>query len=104
MKFASGALPEFPVTWASRTEAPGGKTSPEELLAAAQAACFAMSFSATLTRKGRPPEKLDVSASCTFDNTALRVSSMDITAKGIVRGMNDSEFRAAAEEAERKCG
>ena len=91
------------MTWASRTEDPGGKTSPEELLAAAQAACFAMAFSATLSRKGKPPERLDVSASCTFDNTALKVSSMDITAKGVVRGMSDSEFKAAAGEAERIC-
>lgn len=103
VKLGSGALQEFPVTWASRTEIPGGKTSPEELLAAAQAACFAMAFSATLSRKGKSPERLDVSASCTFDNVALKVSSMEITARGVVQGMNDSEFKVAAEEAERIC-
>ena len=50
VKMGSGALPEFPVTWASRTEAPGGKTSPEELLAAAHASCYAMALSPTLAR------------------------------------------------------
>src|SRR5271157_1927452 len=48
VKTGTGALPEFPVSWASRTEAPGGKTSPEELLAAAHASCYAMSLSGTL--------------------------------------------------------
>lgn len=61
---SSGALREAPVTWASRTEQPNGKTSPEELLAAAHASCFAMAFAATLARQQTPPQRLDVSAVC----------------------------------------
>src|SRR5579875_3173380 len=52
VKFDSGALPETPITWAARTEAPGGKTSPEELLAGAHAGCYAMAFSNTLAKAG----------------------------------------------------
>ncbi|MGI0079216.1 MAG: OsmC family peroxiredoxin [Nitrososphaerales archaeon] len=104
VSLGSKALPEFPVTWASRTEEPGGKTSPEELLAAAQAACYAMAFSSTLAKKGKPPESLNVSAECTFDNSTLKVSTMAISVTGKVPGMNDpSEFRAAAEAAEKIC-
>ena len=59
---SSGLFTELPVSWAARTEAPGGKTSPEELLAAAHAACFEMALSGALGRAGTPPERLDVSA------------------------------------------
>ena len=58
----SGALGELPVTWASRTESSAGKTSPEELLAAAHAACYSMAFSNTLDKEGHPPEVLNVTA------------------------------------------
>src|SRR5262249_39203956 len=63
----SGALPDLPVTWAARAERPDGKTSPEELIAAAHAACYAMAFSNTLDKAGTPPERLHVSATCTLD-------------------------------------
>src|SRR5580693_4247485 len=63
----SGAFPSQPISWAARTEASGGKTSPEELLAAAQASCLSMALSAGLGRAGKPPEKLTVAASCTID-------------------------------------
>ena len=57
---SSGEFSSLPVSWAARTEAPGGKTSPEELLAAAHASCFAMAFSGALARAGTPPERLEV--------------------------------------------
>src|SRR6266853_2624706 len=63
----SGALGELPITWASRTERSDGKTSPEELLAAAHAACYAMALSHTLAQAGTPAERLTVSATCTFE-------------------------------------
>src|SRR6185369_10401841 len=63
----SGALGELPVTWASRTERSDGKTSPEELIAAAHAACFSMALSHELTQGGNAPEQLDVAAVVTLD-------------------------------------
>ena len=63
----SGAIGELPITWASRTERSDGKTSPEELIAAAHAACYAMAFSNTLAQAGTPAERLLVNAVCTFE-------------------------------------
>lgn len=103
VKVGSGSIPEFPVTWASRIEEPGGKTSPEELLAAAQAACYSMALSATLVRKNKPPERLNVSAECAFDEKALKVTTMAIIVSGRVAGMSESEFQEAAKEAEKIC-
>jgi lipoyl-dependent peroxiredoxin len=63
----SGAMGEMPVIWASRTERPDGKTSPEELIAAAHGSCFAMALSNVLAQGGTPPERLEISAVCRFD-------------------------------------
>src|SRR5919205_4529402 len=63
----SGAFGELPITWASRTERSDGRTSPEELLAAAHAACYAMAFSHTLAQAGNPPDQLHVIATVTLD-------------------------------------
>ena len=59
---SSDLLSELPVSWPSRTEQPGGRTSPEELLAAAHAACFSMALASRLTKAGSPPEELNVRA------------------------------------------
>ena len=59
---SSGAFSDLPVSWAARTEASDGKTSPEELVAAAHASCYAMAFSGRLARAGTPPQSLAVSA------------------------------------------
>ena len=64
---SSGAFDSLPVSWSARTEASDGLTSPEELVAAAHAACFSMALSGALGRAGTPPERLDVSAEVTFD-------------------------------------
>ncbi len=103
VRLGSNALPEFDVTWASRTQSSDGKTSPEELLAAAQAACYAMALSATLARKGKTAERLNVSAECTFDSTALKVTTMLIDVTGRVAELDQSMFRTMAEEAEKIC-
>ena len=63
---SSGVFSDLPVTWAARTEAAEGKTSPEELVAAAHAACYSMAFSGQLDRNGTPPTRLDVSSEVTF--------------------------------------
>jgi len=105
VKISSGALPEFPVTWASRTEAPGGKTSPEELLAAAHASCYAMALSATLAKKRTPPERLNVTAQCTFDKVGdgFKVTTMDLKVHGRVPGLEQSTFQEVAQIAEKSC-
>ena len=102
---SSGAFDSLPVSWAARTEAPAGKTSPEELVAAAHASCFAMAFSADLGRAGTPPERLDVSADVTFDKVEAgwRVVSSALTVRGVVPGMSAQDFAAAAEKAKDGC-
>jgi lipoyl-dependent peroxiredoxin len=101
----SNAFANLPVSWAARTEAPGGKTSPEELVAAAHASCFAMAFSADLARAGTPPESLEVSADVTFDKeeAGWRVVSSHLTVRGVVPGIAEADFAAAAERAKDGC-
>jgi osmotically inducible protein OsmC len=102
---SSGAFSSLPVSWAARTEAPGGSTSPEELIAAAHASCFAMAFSAGLGRAGTPPERLEVSAEVTFDklDAGWRVVSSHVTVRGVVPGISEADFQAAAEAAKDGC-
>src|SRR5258708_38104919 len=85
----SGAFKDQPVTWASRTESADGRTSPEELVAAAHASCFAMAFSAGLARAGTPGEKLEVHATVTFDKmeAGWRIKSSALDVKGWVKGI-----------------
>ncbi len=105
VKFDSGALPETQVTWVARTEQPAGKTSPEELLAASHASCYAMAFSGTLGRRGTPPKKLDVTAVCTLDKVAdnWKVTTMELRVTGEVPGINQAQFEDAAKAAEAGC-
>jgi osmotically inducible protein OsmC len=102
---SSSSFADLPVSWASRTESPEGQTSPEELVAAAHAACFSMALSAGLARAGTPPERLDVSADVTFDKVgdAWRVVSSALTVRGRVPGSNADAFRAAAEATRTGC-
>jgi lipoyl-dependent peroxiredoxin len=81
----SGAL-ELPVTWASRTEQPDGKTSPEELIAAAHASCFAMALALVLGENHTPPQRLTVSAACTLDEVdgAPRITTVELTVRAQV--------------------
>lgn len=101
----SGALPEMPVTWAARTEQPGGKTSPEELIAAAHAACFAMALSNTLNKGGTPPDQLNVNAVCTLDRVegGVKITQMALTVRGKVPGLDGAGFERAVREAEQGC-
>jgi osmotically inducible protein OsmC len=80
-------------------------TSPEELIAAAHASCFAMAFSAGLGRAGTPPERLEVSAEVTFDklDAGWRVVSSHLTVRGVVPGISEADFQAAAEAAKDGC-
>lgn len=101
----SGSFPEQGLTWASRTQRSAGKTSPEELIAAAHAGCYAMAFSNTLATRGTPPARLEVSAVCTFEVGAggARISTMDLTVRGKVPGMDRATFAQVAQEAEKGC-
>lgn len=105
IRFASGAAPELPVTWASRTEAAQGKTSPEELLAAAHAACFSMAFSARLARNGTPPDKLSVQAVATFDKVGegWGVTTMELSVTGWVPKISSEKFDELARGAKDGC-
>jgi lipoyl-dependent peroxiredoxin len=100
----SGAFGEQEVTWASRTERSAGKTSPEELIAAAHASCFAMALSAGLSGAGHPPERLEVSAEVTFDTDAgPKITTSELTVNARVPGMDEADFQKAAEGAKEGC-
>jgi len=102
---ASGALNELAVTWASRTERSEGRTSPEELVAAAHSSCFSMALAATLAEKGNAPEHLEVSAKVTLDQQggAPTVTSSELTVRGRVPGIDQAAFDQAAQQAGREC-
>lgn len=101
---SSGAISRLPVTWASRTEASAGRTSPEELVAMAHSSCFAMQFSSILAKAGHPPERLTVRANITFEKReAWTVASSALTVTGRVPGMSDADFSRLAEEAKEAC-
>jgi lipoyl-dependent peroxiredoxin len=101
----SGALEELPYTLATRIENPEGKTSPEELLAAAVGGCFTMSLAGELTRAGTPAERLDVSAVCTVDEVDGRhlVTDVELEVHGRVPGIDSEAFIRTAMEAEQGC-
>jgi osmotically inducible protein OsmC len=98
--------PQIPIRWAARTETPTkGQTSPEELLAAAQASCYAMAFANALDKAGTPPEWLHVTATCTLDRVdgKPKITTMHIDVHGKVHGMDQGGFEAAAQAAEQGC-
>ena len=101
-KVPSGAFGPLDVSWASRAEEPGGKTSPEELIAAAWASCFAMALSNGLAKAGNPPEKLETSATVTFQPGEGIIRGA-LTVRGTVPGLDEDGFRAAAEDAKKNC-
>jgi len=101
----SGALSGVPVTWASRMERSDGKTSPEELLAGAQAECYAMVLSNMLSKGGNTPERLEVTATCTVvpEGEGIKITTMKIDVRGRVPGVDQQSFAQTAREAEQAC-
>jgi osmotically inducible protein OsmC len=101
----SGAFSALPVTWASRTEQADGRTSPEELVAAAHAACYCMALSGDLARAGTPATRLEVSATVTFDRVDGKwtVKSSELRVTGAVPRIDPAGFRKAAEAAKDGC-
>ena len=104
-KAGSGAF-TLPVTFPARIGEPAGKTSPEELIAAAHATCFAMALNATVGRKGGAIAKTDVTATVTADKgeagIKITTSKLSVTAHGLT-GIPKEQFAEVAKEAEGKC-
>src|SRR3954469_23198831 len=98
----SGAFPAVEVSWASRTERAAGKTSPEELLAAAHAACFCMGLSLELAQADTPPERLEATATVEFE-PGEGVRSSHIVVSGRVPGIDQAKFDEAASAAGEGC-
>jgi osmotically inducible protein OsmC len=105
LSLKSGATDDLEVTWASRTERSDGKTSPEELVAAAHASCFAMALSHELGEAGHDPERLDVTSVVTLDEVdgAPTVTTSQLTVRGRVPGIDQEEFEKAAQGAGENC-
>jgi len=100
---SSGAMRGAGVSFATRTEDPNGETSPEELVAAAHASCYAMALSNTLAEGGNAPESLEVDAKCTLDMGSLKVTTVTLDVRGQVPGLDEEGFQSAAEQAEQTC-
>jgi len=102
---SSGAF-ALETTIASRVAEPEGKTSPEELLAAAHASCFVTSLGSELARAGTPPERMDVRCTITMDEVegaGHRIVASAISARGVVPGCDQAGFAQAAEDADAGC-
>src|SRR5579871_2548183 len=98
----SGAFGPLDVSWAARSEEPNGKTSPEELIAAAWAACFSMALASALAKGGNAPERLETSATVTFQ-PGQGITKGALTVRGTVSGMDADAFREAAAGAKEGC-
>jgi osmotically inducible protein OsmC len=106
LEVESGALQKLNVTFSARTESAGGKTSPEELLAAAHATCYAMVLANMLKQEtGNAPDAFDVTAVCSLDRVegALKITGMDLRVKANVPGMDGAKFQEFATTAELRC-
>lgn len=96
---------DLPVSWGSRTAEPEGRTSPEELLAAAHAACFSMALSARLAKNGTVAEELEVTAAVTFDkkDAGWGITKSEITVRAKASGLDAGKLRELAEDAKENC-
>ncbi|WP_371497225.1 OsmC family protein [Kitasatospora sp. NBC_00374] len=100
--FDSSGIGQYPVSWPARTEAANGKTSPEELIAAAHSACFSMALSHGLAGAGTPPTKLTTKADVTFQ-PGTGITGVHLTVRGEVPGLDEAGFVKAAEDAKANC-
>ena len=98
----SSKVGSFEVTWPSRAEEPDGRTSPEELIAAAHSTCYSMALSHALAGAGTPPEKVDTRAEVTFQ-PGEGITGIHLTVVGSVEGLCAEDFAAAAEDAKKNC-
>jgi osmotically inducible protein OsmC len=100
--FASSGIGTFPVSWPSRSEEANGKTSPEELIAAAHASCYSMALSSALAKAGTPAEQLETSVEVDFQ-PGQGITEIRISVRGTVPGLSDDDFVAAAQGAKENC-
>ncbi len=100
VSLASGAAGPLPVSWASRTEAANGQTSPEELIGAAHASCYSMALSHEIASAGGTPKELDVTAKVTF---AGGITGIALSVSGSVDGLDADGFAKAAQSAKENC-
>ncbi|MFD5202781.1 OsmC family protein [Streptomyces sp. NPDC058375] len=98
----SSGVGEYDVSWPSRSEAANGKTSPEELIAAAHSSCFSMALSHGLAGAGTPSTKLETKAEVTFQ-PGTGITGIHLTVEGTVPGLDEEAFVKAAEDAKANC-
>ena len=98
----SSGIGTYDVSWPARAEEPGGKTSPEELIAGAHSACFSMALSNGLAKAGTPPTSLDTRAAVDF-TPGKGITGIKLTVTGVVDGISNDAFVAAAEDAKANC-
>ncbi|MEU3610428.1 OsmC family protein [Streptomyces sp. NPDC035033] len=98
----SSGLGSYDVSWPARAEEPNGKTSPEELIAAAHSSCFSMAFSNGLAKAGNPPTRLETKADVTFQ-PGEGITGIHLTVRGEVPGLDEDQFRSLAEDAKKNC-
>ncbi len=104
LRVGSGAFPELTVTWSARTERPDGKTSPEELIAAAHATCYAMVLAFLLGQRNITPERIEVSAVCSLDRVdGLKISAMDLHARIKAPGLTQADVDALVQQGNQGC-
>jgi len=102
VELVSSGVGSFEVSWASRAEQANGKTSPEELIAAAHSTCFSMALSHGLAGAGTPPTSIDTRADVTFQ-PGEGITGIKLSVKGVVPGIDAAAFEAAAEDAKKNC-
>lgn len=100
---SSGAWTGANVSFATRTENPNGNTSPEELIAAAHASCYAMALANVLHEGGNDPEELRISATCVLDMGSLKITTETLDVTGRVPGLDAEGFQQAVEQADQVC-
>lgn len=98
----SSGVASFDVSWPARAEEPGGKTSPEELIAAAHSACYSMALSHALSQAGHEPQSVDTRADVDFQ-PGTGITGIKLTVRARVDGLDDQEFQKAAEGAKTGC-
>jgi lipoyl-dependent peroxiredoxin len=102
VELESSGIGAYEVSWPSRAEQANGKTSPEELIAAAHSSCYSMALSHGLAQAGTPPEKVDTSAEVTFQ-PGTGITGIHLTVQAVVPGLDAAGFAEAAENAKKNC-
>ena len=98
----SSGIGTYDVSWVARSEAPNGKTSPEELIAAAHSTCFSMALSHGLAQAGTPPTTIDTTANVTFQ-PGTGITGIPLSVVGAVPGITAEQFEEAAQDAKKNC-